>query len=89
MDECLEAHRLDYRYRPDERGLRLKNHYEGVKALEARQGWVEKGVRMGPPVSEGVPEVDGESLRDTWVVTVRKGEEVVSRGAGRRVEVRT
>jgi hypothetical protein len=92
VEECLEAHRLDYRYRPDEGGLRLKKHYEGVKALEARQGlggWVAKGIRMGPDVSEGGQEVDGESLRETWVVKVTKGEEVVSRGAGKRVEVHT
>jgi hypothetical protein len=63
-----------------------------VKALEARPGlggWVAKGVKMGPDVSEGGKEVDGEGLGETWVVKVRNGEEVVSRGAGRRVEVRT
>jgi hypothetical protein len=90
VEECLEAHRLDYRYRPDDRGLRLKKHYEGVKALGARPGlggWFEKGIRMGPDVSR--QEVDGEGLRETWFVKVTKGEEVVSRGAGKRVEVRS
>ena len=36
--------------------------------------WVWKGIRMDPPYGEGEAEVNGESLENTWVVTVRKGE---------------
>jgi hypothetical protein len=54
-----------------------KNHYHGLKTLMAIQGlgeWVWKGIRMDPPVGDGMPEVAGESLENTWVVKVCKTE---------------
>jgi hypothetical protein len=74
----------------------LNNHYQGMKTLMAMHGlgeWVWKGIRMAPPLGDGKPEVAGESLENTWMVTVSKaeakGRDQVSRGAGRRVEVHT
>jgi hypothetical protein len=74
----------------------LNNNYQGLKTLMAMHGlgeWVWKGIRMDPPVGEGMAEVAGDSLENAWVVTVRKalskGRDEVIRGAGRKVEVRT
>jgi hypothetical protein len=48
-----------------------------MKTLMAMHGlgeWVWKGIRMAPPVGDGKPEDAGESLENTWMVTVSKAE---------------